>query len=217
MNDTLADALQRHGIELPDSQIAQLDAYCRLLWDWNTKLNLTRHTDYEKFASRDVRDTWELAKLIEEGEEVLDVGSGGGVPGIVLAILRPDLHVWLSESIAKKVGALSGMVEALGLPVMVECMRAEELLEQRYFHSIVARAVGPLDKMLVWFDRRWSNFGRLLAIKGPRWPAEKTEAEQRGLLRGLLVKKVSHYPLAGTESESVILEIRPDTSAGKRR
>src|SRR6187401_3195731 len=93
--ETLSAALARHGLTLPAEQVAQLDRYCRLLWEWNDKLNLTRHTDYEKFVSRDLIDSLELAKLLRPGEEVLDVGTGGGVPGIVLAILRPDLKVTL--------------------------------------------------------------------------------------------------------------------------
>src|SRR5438067_13937674 len=83
----LTAALAKHNIALPAEQVAQLDRYCRLLWDWNTKINLTRHTDYEKFVSRDLVDTLQLVPHLRESEDVLDVGTGGGVPGIVLAIL----------------------------------------------------------------------------------------------------------------------------------
>src|SRR3977135_72953 len=85
--DSLHAALARHQIELPDDQVALLDRYCRLLWSWNEKLNLTRHTDYEKFVARDVVDSMALEPFLDAGERVLDVGTGGGVPGIVLAIL----------------------------------------------------------------------------------------------------------------------------------
>ena len=91
-----------HRIELPDEQAALLEQYCRLLWDWNTKINLTRHTDYQTFVARDLVDSLALAEFLEPGERVLDVGTGGGVPGIVLAIVRPDLAVSLSESVGKK-------------------------------------------------------------------------------------------------------------------
>ena len=60
--DSLPAALARHGISLPSEQMELLDKYCRLLWDWNAKLNLTRHTDYEKFVTRDVVD---CLKLVE--------------------------------------------------------------------------------------------------------------------------------------------------------
>ena len=60
-----------------------------------TKINLTRHTDYGKFVGRDVLDSMQLAEHLREGDEILDVGTGGGVPGIVLAIVRPDLQVFV--------------------------------------------------------------------------------------------------------------------------
>ena len=90
---TLGDVLAAHGFDLPAEQIAQLDRYRELLWSWNEKLNLTRHTTLEKFVTRDVVDATELARLMARRERVLDVGTGGGVPGVILAILRPDLRV----------------------------------------------------------------------------------------------------------------------------
>ncbi len=109
-NDTLAKALQRHHILLPEEQVAKLDEYCQLLWQWNEKINLTRHTDYDTFTARDVLDTVELAKHLKSGEEVLDVGTGGGVPGFPLALIRPDLQVSLCESIGKKAEVVDSMV-----------------------------------------------------------------------------------------------------------
>ena len=113
--DTLSAALARHQIELPEAQVALLDRYVRLLWDWNEKLNLTRHTDYEKFASRDVVDAQQLSKLLAAGETVLDVGSGGGAPGLLLAILRGDVTVHLTEATGKKARVLEQMVAELSV------------------------------------------------------------------------------------------------------
>jgi 16S rRNA (guanine527-N7)-methyltransferase len=208
MTATLQENLAKNQLSFPEEQIALIDRYCQALWDWNSRLNLTRHTDYDRFVSRDLRDTVELAALLKPGEEVLDIGSGGGVPGLLLAILRPDLQVSLSESIGKKAEALSQMVAALELPVAVHACRGEALVEDLRFDTLVARAVGPLDTMLVWFKGKWQHFGRLLVIKGPRWLDEKTEAARRGLLRGLELNCLAHYPLPDSDQESVILEIR---------
>ena len=93
MTEELAAAVAEQGIELPAGQLALLDRYCTLLWDWNRKLNLTRHTDYQKFVARDLVDSLAFAEFLEQGERVLDVGTGGGVPGVVLAVVRPDLDV----------------------------------------------------------------------------------------------------------------------------
>jgi 16S rRNA (guanine527-N7)-methyltransferase len=207
--DTLSAALARHEVTLAADQVERLDRYCRLLWEWNDRLNLTRHTDYDKFVTRDVRDSLELAKLLKSGEEILDVGTGGGVPGIVLAIVRPDLKVSLCDSVTKKIRAVEQIAAALKLEVTCYPIRAEELLEDMRFDALVIRAVGPLWKLLSWFRPHWNSMRRLLVIKGPKWTEELDEAKRRGLLRELELKSAAEYPLAGTESNSVILKIWP--------
>jgi 16S rRNA (guanine527-N7)-methyltransferase len=206
--DTLDAALARHGLELDEDQIGCLDRYCRRLWDWNAKLNLTRHTDYEKFVARDVVDSLALEPFLEPGERVLDVGSGGGVPGGVLAVVRPDLEVTLSESVAKKAKALEAIVREAGLDLRVHHGRAEQLLVDGRFDTLVVRAVASLAKLLTWFGPHWEMFNRLLIIKGPAWVEERQEARERGLLKHLELRKVSAYPLPGGESESVVLSVR---------
>ncbi|MCA9207436.1 MAG: 16S rRNA (guanine(527)-N(7))-methyltransferase RsmG [Planctomycetales bacterium] len=204
---TLAAALEQYAIELPDDRIAMLQRYCELLWQWNERLNLTRHTDYDKFVSRDLIDSLELSKLLAEGEEVLDVGSGGGVPGIVVGILRPDLELSLCESVQKKARVLDEIISELGLPIAVYASRAEDILDDMRYHSVTARAVGPLWKMLTWFAPHWASIDQLLAIKGPKWVDERGEARHRGLMHNLDLRKVASYPMPGTDSESVILRV----------
>jgi 16S rRNA (guanine527-N7)-methyltransferase len=205
----LAAALTRHGFELAPEQIAALAAYCRLLWEWNEKINLTRHTDYEKLVGRDVADALQLVPLLREGEEVLDVGTGGGVPGVILAILRPDLKVSLCDSVRKKVRAVEEMVGKLGLEIPVYPIRGEELLEDMRFDALVIRAVGPLWNLLALFKPQWNSFRRMLVIKGPKWTEELTEAKRRGLLHNLQLKTAAEYAMPGAEGKSVILKIWP--------
>lgn len=207
--DTLSAALARHGIALEPLRIEQLDRYCRLLWDWNSRINLTRHTDYERFVARDVVDCRVLARHLELGERVLDVGSGGGVPGLVLAILRPDLDVTLSESVGKKARVLSAIVKELGLPVRVHAGRAEQLLEHGAMDALVIRAVAPLETLLRWFTPHAEAAGRLLVVKGPAWVEERFAARQSGALRPWELRKLESWPLVGTERESVLLQLVP--------
>lgn len=207
---SLDQTLHKYKIELPEKQSALLERYCNQLWQWNEKINLTRHLDFERFVARDVTDSLALADIIEPDEEILDVGTGGGVPGIVVAILRPDVQVTLCESVKKKANAVDAIVESLGLPIATNHARAENLLEDFRYHSLVARAVGPMAKILQWFEPHWASFDRLLLVKGPRWTKERTEARQRGLFNNLQLRVRATYGMPGTSSESVILEIRPN-------
>jgi 16S rRNA (guanine527-N7)-methyltransferase len=208
-DDTLLAALARHETELPPAQIAALERYAARLWDWNSRLNLTRHTTYEKFVSRDLIDSLQLSQLLEPEERVLDVGTGGGVPGAVIAILRPDVRVSLCESVGKKADAVKSIVMESGIGAKVFHARAEELVEKDRFDSLLVRAVAPLAKLLGWFKPHWKNIGRLLVIKGPHWIEERGEARHFGALANLNLRKRVAYPIVGTDSESVILEIRP--------
>ena len=207
---TLADALTASGLALPPDQLEQLDRYRAALWRWNEQLNLTRHTTFDKFVSRDVVDSLELAKLIPNGRRVLDVGAGGGVPGIIIAICRPDLRVTLAESMQKKSRVLQSMVEELGLPTEVFSVRAEELLDLRTFDVLIARAVAPMWKLLTWLAPHWQAFDELLLIKGKSWVDERGEARHRGLLKRHELRKAAAYPMPGDPpGESVILSVRP--------
>ena len=201
--------LAKHQIELDDAVVARLNQYCDLLWDWNTKLNLTRHTDFEKFVGRDLTDSWQLSQLIEPGERVLDIGSGGGVPGIVLAILRPDIKVSLCESVLKKADVLLAICREMKLNIPVYPDRVENVLKDHRFDVLTARAVGALAKLLKWLEPHWGSFDRLLAFKGPRWVAERGEARHLGYFANLQLRQAAQYDMPGTTSQSVILKIWP--------
>jgi 16S rRNA (guanine527-N7)-methyltransferase len=204
---SLEQALSHYGISLPDAQVEQLDRYCRLLWDWNDRLNLTRHTTWDKFVTRDLVDSMQLSQLLQPGQQLLDVGTGGGVPGIVLAILRDDVDVSLCESVQKKARVVQEIARQLDLPCAVHAERAEKLLEDLRYDVLVARAVGPLWKMCKWFHNHWHEFGYLLAVKGPGWIDERAAARERGLLQHVQLRRVASYPMPGTDSESVILRL----------
>ncbi len=205
--DALADMLSESGIELESHQVELLDRYRQLLWSWNEKMNLTRHTTLEKFVGRDVVDSQQLAQLLERNERVLDVGTGGGVPGVVIAILRPDLVVSLCESTGKKARAVEAIVAELGLPATVYACRAEDVLEMTTFDTLVGRAVASLRNLLTWLAPHWTAFDRLLLVKGPSWVEERGEARHRGLLHDLELRKAAVYQARQTGAESVILKL----------
>jgi 16S rRNA (guanine527-N7)-methyltransferase len=205
--DALSKLVAAQAIELTDQQLDLLDRYRQLLWSWNERLNLTRHTTLEKFVGRDLVDSYQLSRLLKRAGRVLDVGSGGGVPGVVLAILRPDLSVALSESTQKKARALEAIVAELRLNTPVYASRAEDALEINTFDTLVARGLAALPKVLTWLAPHWDAFDELLLIKGPKWVDERNEARHQGLLRGLELRKSVTYQTPVTGAESVILKI----------
>ncbi len=215
MESGIAEQLQKFGLHsLPMETLSRLESYCELLWILNRELNLTRHTNYELFVSRDLVDTLQLSSLLVEGETVLDIGTGGGVPGLVLAIIRPDLKVSLCDSVAKKAKAVEGFAHKLGLTVAVYGFRAQDVLDQKRFDTLVSRAVGPLAKQCFWFQDLWHRFGRLLAIKGPRWTEERAEARHLGRLRNIELRRLVEYTSPQTQARNVILQLRQQANQG---
>jgi 16S rRNA (guanine527-N7)-methyltransferase len=204
----LHELLAAEGIHLMAEQVDLLDHYRRRLWSWNERMNLTRHTTLEKFVGRDVVDSFQLAKLLGRGKRVLDVGTGGGVPGVLLAILRPDLSVSLCESTQKKARAVEAMTSELGLNLPIHATRAEEVLELVTFDTLVARALAPLAKVLSFLSPYWDAFDELLITKGPSWSDEQVEARQLGMLRGLDVHPAATYQTSQTGAQSVIVRVR---------
>jgi 16S rRNA (guanine527-N7)-methyltransferase len=218
MSNSLAESLKHFKIAIPKSKVALLDEYCHLLWDWNTRFNLTRHTDYDKFISRDLADSMALGYFLQQNERVLDVGSGGGVPGIVLAILRPDLRIELCDATGKKALALSEIVRELRLEIPVHHSKAETILETRgkrtRFTTLTIRAVSRLAALLRMVKPCWNVFDRLLLVKGPKWIEERGEARHYNLMNKLALRCLKTYPTptsAQIPSEetinSVILQI----------
>lgn len=206
-SNSLAEAAAKLNITLPDDKFAQLESYCQKLWETNQNINLTRHTTWDLFARRDLLDTVELAKQIGEGEEILDLGTGGGVPGIPLWIIRPDLTVSLCDSVAKKARAVDEIVLSLKLPIHVHAARVQDVLEEQTYDTVVTRAAGSIKQLCNWLNDYWHCFNRVLAIKGPRWTDERGEARHRGLLHGIKLRRIHGYRMPGTKSESAIIQM----------
>ncbi|MDR1290240.1 MAG: class I SAM-dependent methyltransferase [Planctomycetaceae bacterium] len=225
--ESLLESLERYNVSLAKGQIEQLDKYCQLLWDWNSQFNLTRHTTYDRFVARDLVDSLAVAEFLREGERVLDVGSGGGVPGIVLKIVRPDLHVELCDSTGKKSLALSEIADELNLNIIVHHAKVETLLaagskprhkkiikptykntkhdanpkqEFRRFTTLTVRAVAKLTQLLRMVGSYWTLFDRLLLVKGPNWVSERGEARHYNLMNKLALRVLKTYPTTITQN-----------------
>ena len=145
--------------------------------------NLVSRRARDELWSRHVPECVNLAKTLPtEVRRVLDVGSGGGFPGLVVAIMRPDLEVHLLDSIAKKTAFLASTSTELGLDVVVHHGRAELLAKaselRRTFDVVTARAVAPLTRLLPVTLPFLRKDGLLYAVKGGRWSEELTDARE---------------------------------------
>ena len=215
----VAAECERLGLTVSSDAVPRLAAYAASLWSWNERLNLTRHTDVEKFVSRDVADAVAIAPHLETGAHVLDVGTGGGVPGVLLAILRPDLRVELCDSVGKRARAVREIVGEIGLTIPVHEGAAQRLVAAAAeageqggrpgrFDVLVVRAVAPLLKLLGWFEPLCDAYGRMLVVKGPRWEEEKGEARHHGFVKKVGVRRIAAWPIRGSDNESVLLEVK---------
>ena len=166
------------GLTLSDEQLRLLDQYLELLLAANQTMNLTRIVDRTHAEVAHIGDALTLLPhLPPEAHLLADVGSGGGVPGLVLAIARPDVQVTLIESTQKKAAFLSSAVQAMGLKnVTVLAERTEviaHLPEYRdAFDVVTARAVALMNLLIEWCMPLARKGGKVLAMKGPKLAEE---------------------------------------------
>lgn len=134
----------------------------------------------DRLWDRHVLNSAALADLLLEGSTVADVGSGAGLPGIPLAILRPDLQVALVEPLLRRSTFLVQAVDELGLADRVSVVRARAEEHRQRYDVVTARALAPLDRLVTWCDPLRSPGGIILALKG-RSAVDELEGAQRTL------------------------------------
>ncbi|MCA1978841.1 MAG: 16S rRNA (guanine(527)-N(7))-methyltransferase RsmG [Thiobacillus sp.] len=154
------------GLELPDGAEARLLAYLALLDKWNRVYNLTAVREAERMVSHHLLDSLAAVPYFDAAT-VLDVGSGGGLPGIPLAIARPDIQVTLIDSVAKKTAFLMQAKAELGLAnLQVVTGRVEAFRPESGFDIITSRAFSELREFVSLTRHLLKPGGRWLAMKG---------------------------------------------------
>ena len=166
--EQLAQGLTALGLNLPESAQAKLLAYSALLYKWNKTFSLTALREAEKSVSHHLLDSLAILPFIT-ADNLLDVGSGGGMPGIPLAIARPDLAVTLLDSNSKKAAFLQQAAIELALPnVSVHCGRVEQYHPDKPFTAITSRAFAELADFVTLSAALLASDGYWLAMKGVR-------------------------------------------------
>ena len=136
-------------------QFAELEV---LYKDWNEKINVISRKDTDSLYEKHILHSLGIAKVMQfaDGTKVLDIGTGGGFPGIPLAILFPNVQFTLVDSIGKKIIVVKGVAESLGLKnVTAHHIRAEQLKEK--FHFVVSRAVTQMPVFLTWLRGKFEK------------------------------------------------------------
>lgn len=176
--------------------------YATLLSTTAIERGLIGPSEAERIWERHIENCYPVSTLCKEGAKVADVGSGAGLPGVVIALARPDLKVTLIEPLKRRIDFLREVTEELGLEIELLALKAEGV--KRGFDHVTARAVAPLDRLI---ESTWHLIkpgGSLLAMKGERAQAEIDALSANTLARGAEVE-LKEIPHDGNVSRIVVV------------
>ena len=190
------------GLSLSGDQIEKNLSYLKLLLETNQEYNLTSITDTKEATIKHLLDSLSIYQLLE-GETIADIGSGGGTPGIPLAIAFPKKKFLLVESKQKKAAFLVGAVKQLKLKnVRVINKRAEEVTATRAPETIISRALGSLDYFIGVAGHLLPKKGKAIAMKGK---AEKFKLEKTSKNFQVLQTKKINVPYLDADRHAVCM------------
>ncbi|MBA3234215.1 MAG: 16S rRNA (guanine(527)-N(7))-methyltransferase RsmG [Propionibacteriales bacterium] len=223
MADATADAVPRETV---DPQLirqifghndALVHGYVDLLTSTAVEHGLLGPREASRVWTRHVLNCAVVEPLLPRGSSVVDIGSGAGLPGLVLALARPDLRVTLVEPLLRRSSFLQEAVGALGLSaVEVIRARAEDLHGDLTATTVISRAVAPLDKLMTWCWALVSPGGAMVAIKGAAAAAEV--ASHAGVVRqGGLIVAVEHYGHGIVTPPTTVIRVQSQRDAKDRR
>jgi len=202
----LAEGIAEMALAVTPAQQEQLLDYLGLMFKWNSVYNLTSLRDPMQMVTHHLLDSLAAVPAFEQARNVLDVGSGGGLPGIVLAIVRPELKVSMIDTVHKKTAFLTQVKAQLSLGnVSVYTMRVEQLQKEEgdKFDVITSRAFADLSDFVNWSSHLLAAGGRYIALKGV---APKDEQERLPAAWKVSGVQALQVPRLGAERHLVFIE-----------
>ncbi len=178
LRGALERGLTSLGLALTATQTEQLLEYLALFAKWNRAYNLSAIRDVEQMLSKHLLDSLSVAHLIS-GQRLIDIGTGGGLPGIPLAIAYPDKHLALLDSVGKKTRFLFQVQQSLGLSnIEVVHSRVEQYQPSQLYQGVISRAFSSLCNMTSSCQHLLANDGKFFAMKG-LFPEDELSALQK--------------------------------------
>jgi len=204
LQDMLATGIQEMALNVSPAQQVQLMDYLGLMFKWNAVYNLTSLRDPQQMVTHHLLDSLAAVPAFQDAKNVLDVGSGGGLPGIVLAIVRPDMKVSMIDTVHKKTAFLTQVKAELGLAnVTVYTMRVEQLQVSDKFDVITSRAFADLSDFVNWSGHLLAEGGRYIALKGT---APMDEQQRLPAAWKITAVQPLQVPRLGAERHLVFIE-----------
>lgn len=207
-----SEECKKLNIFLSEEQLGQFDQYYRGLIEWNRFMNLTAITDYEEVLKKHFLDSLSIVKAvdIEKTENLLDVGTGAGFPGIPLKIAFPWLKVVLLDSLGKRVKFLNHITEQLHLEnISAVHGRAEDFARDRNYREkfdlVVSRAVANLSSLSEYCIPYTKLHGKFISYKSGKIEEELENAKNAVNVLGGNVLDVCKFTLWGTEERSLVI------------
>ena len=184
------------GLNVSRETFLRLKEYEKLLFKWNAKINLVSRSTLDNFWNRHVLDSAQfLSSVGEKAGKWVDLGSGGGLPGLVVAILSDEIEpvnkLFLVEADARKAVFLKTVCRELGLKVEVYNNRIEELPSMSA-NIVSARALAPLKTLCLYAKNHLEKDGVAVFAKGENWKAELVEAQKKWIFSYEAVKSTLH-------------------------
>lgn len=204
LSAVLGEGIAAMHLHVSPAQQDKLMDYLALMFKWNAVYNLTSLRDPMQMVTHHLLDSLAAVPAFAKAHNVLDVGSGGGLPGIVLAIVRPDMKVSMIDTVHKKTAFLTQVKAELSLTnVTVYTARVEQLQVSDKFDVITSRAFADLSDFVNWSHHLLADGGRYIALKGvaPKDEQERLPAEWK--VTGLEPLQV---PRLGAERHLVYIE-----------